>query len=237
MMSSSFKELDLTEKDQEECSEYAMMMKDFIQCGVDALSPYGPLLDRRSPDWTKFGVRIEYKHPEVPVPFYGFLDFLYDDVVVDLKVLGKKPSKLSMAYVQQGLIYKWGTGLPVVFEAISHTKTRGCECNRHKLSDQPYLSWHEKYLVAAANNLLAVYDAINNGDTVTLLRLMSFPNLDAVWNQKESESLFEEFVTNAKFLVEDEASGDDYQTVDPSQEKEKKAASGNPFANDNSCPL
>jgi hypothetical protein len=66
------------------------------------------------------------------------------------------------------------------------------------------LAWHEQYLIASANTLLAVYDAVAAGDTVSLLRLMSFPNIDGVFNKKERDALYSEFVSNAKFLVEQE---------------------------------
>jgi hypothetical protein len=63
MMSASFAILDLSPEDQEQCAEYAMMMRDYINCGVNALKPYGPLVDSKHKDWTDRGIRIEYKHP------------------------------------------------------------------------------------------------------------------------------------------------------------------------------
>lgn len=212
MMSDSFATLNLSDSDQEQCAEYAIMMREYIQCGAKHLSSYGKLNDRKHPGWTQIpdknkpgeyvelGVKVEYKHPEVEVPFYGYLDFLFDGWVVDLKVLARKPSSLTQGYKIQGRIYEWATRKPVAFEVLSHTKSRGVECTTLPLAKEQHLDRLDKYIIAASKTLLGVYDCVANGDTSTLLRLMSFPDIDAVFNVQEREALFTEFVTNAKFL-------------------------------------
>ena len=220
MMRESFEKLSLSQEDRDECVEYALKMRDYIKFASDGLRKYGELNDRKDPSWTKLGVRIEYKHPKVPIPFYGFLDFKYDDVVVDLKVKSKKPSSLDQGYIYQGLIYQWGTGLPVVFEQLSENKS-GFSLTPFWVNKEPYLIEHERALIAATHSLIAVYEAIDEGDPEKLIRAMSFPNLSAVWNMKEKDALYEEFVMNCPFVSFDSKSPFSKQKEND-KEKEKK---------------
>lgn len=218
---------DLPEEDRNECMEYVLMMRKYIEVGSNQLKKYGKLNDRNHPNWTKRGVRVEFKHPIVPVPFYGFLDFLFDDVCADLKVKKKKPSTLDASYIQQGLIYQWATKVPVVFENIVHT-SKGTDVYPLWLNKVPSLDWHEKNLVAAANSLLAVYDAVYSGDIDKLLHAMSYPNLSGVWNKNEKVELFEEFVLKSPFVTWNQEvkrnplTGDPVAEVKPTEKQESK---------------
>lgn len=221
MIRDGIKSGNLSKDDVEECSNYVLMMEDFIKTASDKISQYGKLRDREDSRWTKLGVRIEFKHPLIPIPLYGFLDFLYDDVCVDLKVKAKKPSGLDQGYIQQGLIYQWGTGVPVVFENLVYT-SKGYNMYPLWLNKVPFIEKQEKYLVAAANNLIAVYDAIYEGDCEKLLKAMSFPNLSAVWNKNEKDELFEDFVTNCPFINTSETIKRNPLTSEPIEEKPKE---------------
>lgn len=56
--------------------------------------------------------KIEVTLPGVPVPFIGFLDFLFPDhgIVVDLKTTARIPSEMSDAHCRQGAIYAQAMG-------------------------------------------------------------------------------------------------------------------------------
>lgn len=174
-------------------------LEEYLKVGFKQLSSYGKLEDRKDSRWTKYGVRIEYKHPRIPISLYGFLDFLFKSTVVDTKVLGRKPSKLSQSYLMQGIVYQYGTGFPVCFEALTKSKSKGVECTAHWVNKDNRKDYYEEYLIAACNALISVYDALDEGNTEKLMLAMSFPDLSSIINVDEKKAAYEEFVTNCPF--------------------------------------
>lgn len=51
----------------------------------------------------------------IKIPIIGFLDFDSNKLIVDCKVTGKSPSKLSQEHIVQGALYKRATGKEVEF--------------------------------------------------------------------------------------------------------------------------
>lgn len=51
--------------------------------------------------------RIEWTHPDVPLPFLGFADFYWEDmgVLVDLKTIQRMPSEISVSHARQVASY------------------------------------------------------------------------------------------------------------------------------------
>ena len=55
---------------------------------------------------THYQHKIYYSiHEDLPIPFLGYIDFVYDDCIRDLKTVGAKPSKFSDAHQRQLAIY------------------------------------------------------------------------------------------------------------------------------------
>jgi hypothetical protein len=79
-----------------------------VEIGLSELRQYG--VPTKPEDGRQH--RIEVQLDGVPVPFFGFLDFLYDDhgIVVDLKTSGRLPSMISEAHARQGALYAKAKG-------------------------------------------------------------------------------------------------------------------------------
>ncbi len=124
--------------------------------------------------------KIETELDGVTRKILGYLDFFQMGVAVrDSKVVSRTPSKLSQAYVIQGSLYKKATGLPVVFDFFVPNKKPV-----HKpiaLSDDEAI-FGLSYLTAAAK----VIEEIEVCESPKrMMELMSFPNLDDFYNDKE----------------------------------------------------
>lgn len=127
--------------------------------------------------------KIETELDGVSRKILGYLDFFQMGIAVrDSKVVSKTPSKLSQAYVLQGALYNKATGLPVIFDFFIP--------NKKPVVKSIALSTDEaifglSYLTAAAKAIeeIEVCDSPKR-----MMELMSFPNLDYFYNDKEKRA-------------------------------------------------
>lgn len=69
--------------------------------------------------------KLELTVPGVPVPVWGFLDFIWPDhgIIGDLKSVGKIPSSISGAHARQGALYlQHGSNLQMRFAYVTAKK-------------------------------------------------------------------------------------------------------------------
>lgn len=59
--------------------------------------------------------KIHFQFDDLEIPILGFLDFSFNKLIVDCKITGKTPSKLSQEHIIQGSLYKKATGKEVEF--------------------------------------------------------------------------------------------------------------------------
>ena len=62
--------------------------------------------------YSEFGTPTHYqhkvyysRHEDLPIPFLGYIDFVYEDAIRDLKTVGVRPSKFSVAHQRQLAVY------------------------------------------------------------------------------------------------------------------------------------
>lgn len=127
-------------------------------------------------------------------PIIGYLDFYQSALRVrDSKVVSKTPSKLSQAYVLQGALYHKATGLPVVFDFfVANVKPV------HKalqLTDEE-IEFGLSYLTVAAQ---AIEELEKCECPKRVMEIMSFPNLDAFYNEKDKKKAAEAWGIKLKF--------------------------------------
>ena len=73
----------------------------FVEQAIAALKDYGkPAATQRM---------IEWKHPDLHLPFLGYVDFDYDGCLVDLKTTHRLPSSISPSHARQVALYKAAT--------------------------------------------------------------------------------------------------------------------------------
>lgn len=118
----------------------------------------------------------------------GYLDFIVPSQMVrDSKVVGRTPPKLKQGYVIQGAFYKHVTGLDVFFDFFVDNKKPV-----HvpiKLTDSDY-SFGLSYLIEAMKTLEKIQLCDNPKE---MMRLMSFPNLDAMWTESDRKAAAKEW--------------------------------------------
>lgn len=121
-------------------------------------------------------------------PVVGYMDYHIPTVRVDdCKVVGQSKSKLPMGYIIQGAVYRKATGVPVMFHFIVDNKKPVVKTLT--LTDEEY-SFGLRYMTRAAQVIeeLEVCE-----DTRRMLELMSFPNLEVVWDDSEKKELMEQW--------------------------------------------
>ena len=92
------------DKDELKSDKYSKelgLLNDYYNVGVDFLS---------TDDWffakpTGYQNQIIIKDDDFPIPIMGYIDFIFDDKIVDLKTSGKMPSKLTENIYRQMAIY------------------------------------------------------------------------------------------------------------------------------------
>ena len=100
----------LNAKYQSECIEHNVDLDDPKTIKEkDGLDSY---YDSAFDMYRDFGVPTHYQHKiyysiheDLPIPFLGYIDFVYDDCIRDLKTVGAKPSKFSDAHQRQLAVY------------------------------------------------------------------------------------------------------------------------------------
>lgn len=144
-------------------------------------------------DYVGANRKIEFKLKTCSIPIIGFLDFEFENAVVDTKVMARKSSNLSQGYCIQGTSYVIATGKTCKFAVMVRTAPKkGVEYNTYihdvKMQPQPLIYW-KKYMELAVQAIEGVYDCALEGDTFGLMRNMSFPNLSACYEDSDREEL------------------------------------------------
>ncbi len=126
--------------------------------------------------------KISAKLPGVSRELTGYLDYLVPKKVVrDCKVVGVTPSKLKQGYIIQGSLYKFSTGLDVVFDFFVANKKPVVKSI--KLTDNDY-AFGLSYLIEACK----VIEEIQVCESAQrMMQLMSFPNLEAMWTLSDKK--------------------------------------------------
>jgi hypothetical protein len=126
--------------------------------------------------------KIECQLPGVGRNIIGYLDFFQQGHAVrDSKVVSKTPSKLKQSYVLQGSLYRAAMKVPVYFDFFVANKTPV-----HKpmiLTDNEY-AFGLSYLTVAAK---VVEELEECSDPKRVMELMSFPNLDSFYSEKDKK--------------------------------------------------
>jgi len=109
----------------------------------------------------------------------GYLDYRIKEQkrVLDCKVVARTPSKLSLAYIIQGSIYRWATDDSTVsFEFIvANKKPVGKTIT---LTDEQYV-----YGLSYAKVAARIIEELETcEDPKRVMQIMTFPDLDAIWD-------------------------------------------------------
>lgn len=133
--------------------------------------------------------KIYCKLPGVERQVLGILDyFWHGQKVSDCKVLSKNMSRLSIDYCISGGIYSEGTGTPVTFDTFVPLK-KEVSHKPHKLSDAEK-KFGLSYAAAAAR---CMEQLIVAEDPEEVFRLMSFPNIAAIWDADDRKKVADEW--------------------------------------------
>lgn len=99
------------------------MIAPSVEIAVGALAQFGkPSYDENG---RQHKVSINCRYGDAPddvIPIIGYLDFVFDDLIIDLKSTGRIPSEMSWAHQIQRAIYHRATGKPVKFCYVSTKK-------------------------------------------------------------------------------------------------------------------
>lgn len=154
----------LLEEQSEEVTKMGDKIPALIETGYEALKKYGNLIGAQR--------RIEVDVPDVSLPFVGVVDFDFEnDVIIDLKVTGSTPSKMSSAHARQGAFYKEHTpdNKKTIFVYLVPLKTKinvvEIELNNSKE--------HYNNLISAAKTI----DYLLNIEDLKVLEKIFYPNL------------------------------------------------------------
>jgi len=157
-------------------------------CVLEACRHYKSFLKNGAPQMQE---RFEVQLDGIKRPIVGYLDYLFDECIRDLKCVSKTPSYgLSQGYKIQGAVYKKVYGVDVYFDHIVANKEP--KAVPVKLTDQDY-SFGLNYFVKAAQALERMLDACENGDPYTVLEQFAFPDLSQVWDADEKEAIAKQY--------------------------------------------
>ncbi len=99
-----------------------------VEMAIDALRPLG------IPQWpgehrqNRIEIACRFKQGnDGTVPVIGFLDFLYDDLIVDLKTTTRMPSKMNASHSRQAAVYAKAAGKPIKFLYVTPKAIRWLE--------------------------------------------------------------------------------------------------------------
>lgn len=80
------------------------LIKPMIELACEALKDYGiPIFN---PDGTQEKIEFILSHDNWEIPVVGYLDFVFENVIVDLKTTTRCPSVMSLAHQNQRAIYQ-----------------------------------------------------------------------------------------------------------------------------------
>jgi hypothetical protein len=115
--------LDQTERRNEYPKIEAM-----VEMAVEQLRPLGDPIWPSDTHQNRVEINCRFQPgDDGTVKIIGFLDFLYDDLIVDLKTTGRLPTKMSDAHARQASIYARAAGKPIKFLYISPKNHRWLE--------------------------------------------------------------------------------------------------------------
>lgn len=118
--------------DLDEVAECGQPIGELIECGIEALRPYGELSSYQRKIW------IDKEHVKgSPLPWIGFVDFDFvGGAIVDCKVTGKTPSELSSSHARQGAFYaKHSPNITKVDFMYLVPLKGGCKATIHTLTN------------------------------------------------------------------------------------------------------
>lgn len=96
-------------KFDEECMEHNVSIDDErTQKERSALELYYNVASEAYEDFgtpTHYQQKIYFQHEDLPIPFLGYIDFMYENTIRDLKTVGARPSKFSEAHQRQLAVY------------------------------------------------------------------------------------------------------------------------------------
>ena len=99
-----------------------------VDMGLDQLRPLGDPIWPTEEHQNRVSINCRFKDGEDgTIKIIGFLDFLYDDLIVDLKTTGRMPTKMSDAHCRQAAVYARACGKPIKFLYISPKNYRWLE--------------------------------------------------------------------------------------------------------------
>ena len=141
------------------------------------LKSYAQILERNFKYETLLGYqeKIEVQFDELPIPIIGYIDFIFDGVIVDLKTSARLPSKASESNKRQLAIYKmaYPTHETEVFYATPQ------KCNAFKLEN---LEIYQKQIKEVALGMMKFLSISNDKQE---LASMVLPDADD-WKWSEN---------------------------------------------------
>lgn len=94
-----------------------------VELAVDALAGFGVPKYEANGKQQKVSIFCRYGDDEADrIEVIGFLDFVFEGLIVDLKSTGRMPSTMSWGHQVQRAIYARATGLPVRFAYVTPKK-------------------------------------------------------------------------------------------------------------------
>lgn len=172
--------LEVFEKESLGCTPDFDMRQSVGPCviaGIKSFEDRGYLLDPPT-----LQAEINTMLPGCNVNLYGKLDYLFNDRVVDNKVVSKTPKSLKQDYVVQGAIYRFATKLPVYFHFIVPQKT-GIKIVEIKLTDEEYKKGLELASLAA-QSIETIFENLPSMDG-ELLKALFFSSPEKLWSYDE----------------------------------------------------
>lgn len=93
-----------------------------VRTALAELRPYGNDVETQ--------IKVEYKHEDLPLPFVGYIDFLWPahNILVDLKSTRRMASQIKPSHARQVALYTtWGAGTVGNADArVAYTTPREC---------------------------------------------------------------------------------------------------------------
>lgn len=165
--------------------EFKQTLAPLVNAGIKSVKErYSEKYNRELVQQYKIAVDV----PGCQFPALGYLDWIIPDtLVIDNKVTGKTPSKLSQNYIVQGAVYVKATKLPVEFHFEVALKTPKCVVIRITEEEVEY-GW--KLFCRACRAIEAIFAAPLDGE---LMENLFLANPDSFYNQKDINKALEDF--------------------------------------------
>lgn len=182
----------LSKEDLEKLAVHYSSLRGYIEAGAVEIQMYGQMVDNQR--------QISLQLDSCSMPIMGYVDFVMDTpAVLDTKILGKKPSGLTQSYSIQGTVYRVATKLPVIFIAVVRTEPKGVptfKAYQENVEKQelPLIYWLD-YIKMATEAIEGVYDCAISGDTIGLIKHMSFPDLSSMFEQRDRNEMLKMWKT------------------------------------------